>query len=57
MKHYEQIDNVRTIHNDIEHFIWHRDKYDREINIISGENWFLQIEHELPKRMNVSQCN
>ena len=56
MKHYEQINNVRTIHNNIEHFVWHRDKYDREINIISGENWFLQIQHELPKRMNAGQC-
>ena len=37
-------------------FVWHRDKYDREINIISGENWFLQIQHELPKRMNAGQC-
>jgi len=28
--------------------VWHRDKEDREIKIIQGENWFIQFENNLP---------
>ena len=28
--------------------IWHRDKEDREIKLISGQEWYIQFENELP---------
>lgn len=28
--------------------IWHRDKYDREITILEGEGWELQMDNMLP---------
>lgn len=27
---------------------WHRDLYDRKVIVISGENWMLQFENEIP---------
>lgn len=55
MKHYEDLVGVRIIHNDISHFVWHRDKYDRLIRVIAGQDWFLQLEAELPRPMNKKQ--
>ena len=54
-EHYEELNGVRIIRNDISHFVWHRDKYDRVIRVISGVDWFLQMEHEVPRKMNKSQ--
>lgn len=31
--------------------IWHRDKKDREIVVLSGEGWKLQMDNELPKEL------
>ena len=28
--------------------IWHRDKYDREITVLEGEGWELQMDNKLP---------
>ena len=55
MKHYEQINDIRTINNDTKHFVWHKDKYDRVIYIIDGFDWFLQMEHEIPYKMRKNQ--
>ena len=35
-------------HLDSKDLVWHRDKEDREIKVISGVGWYLQIENELP---------
>ena len=34
-----------------EELIWHRDKEDREISIIEGDGWYIQMDNELPKLM------
>ena len=31
-----------------EELIWHRDKKDREIMVISGEGWRIQYDNQLP---------
>ena len=34
--------------SDTEMFIWHRDKKDRIVKIISSKGWMLQIDNEIP---------
>lgn len=34
-----------------EELIWHRDAEDREICIIEGDGWYLQLDNELPQLM------
>ena len=34
-----------------EELIWHRDKEDREISIIEGDGWYIQMDNELPQLM------
>ncbi len=36
--------------NDSE-LIWHRDKSDREVTVLSGYNWKLQMDDELPEEL------
>lgn len=55
MEHYTQENDIRTIENHEKHFVWHRDKYDRIVRVISGEDWFLQMETSLPKKMQKHQ--
>lgn len=31
--------------------IWHRDKKDRYVKVVSGEKWQLQFEDKMPKEM------
>ena len=33
---------------DSDELVWHRDKRDREITIISGTGWKLQLDNKLP---------
>lgn len=33
-------------------FKWHQDEKDREIFVIRGAGWQLQMDNELPKRLN-----
>lgn len=33
---------------DIEDLVWHRDKEDRIIEVISNTGWYLQMDNELP---------
>ena len=35
-----------------EEYVWHRDHNDREVEIIEGEGWQLQIEDCLPMLLN-----
>jgi quercetin dioxygenase-like cupin family protein len=30
---------------------WHRDKEDREVMIVEGDGWYIQMENELPRLM------
>lgn len=50
-EHFVQNGNIRTIENDPSHFIWHQDEFDRIISLISGDKWFLQMEHQLPEKI------
>ena len=34
-----------------EMFIWHRDKKDRIVKILSSNKWMLQIDNELPREL------
>lgn len=52
MKHFEEMNNERTIENDPIHFVWHKDSEDRKIILTSGSNWFIQVENDLPKKIN-----
>ena len=36
---------------DEEELVWHRDKEDREISIVEGDGWYIQMDNELPKLM------
>ncbi len=49
-KPYEQTDDVRTFYSTVAHqdLVWHRDKYYREITILEGNDWQLQLDNELP---------
>lgn len=33
--------------------VWHRDKKDRKIEILSGSGWKLQFDNDLPKDLNI----
>jgi hypothetical protein len=40
---------------DSEELVWHRDKKNRIVEILDGDDWYLQIENELPKKLSVGQ--
>lgn len=31
--------------------VWHRDNCDRIVTVMSGENWKIQLDNELPKEL------
>jgi hypothetical protein len=31
--------------------VWHRDRKTRRVRVLSGEGWFLQLDNELPIRL------
>ena len=45
---------IRTFSNKVnsEELYWHMDKNDREILVLSGENWFFQEEDKLPIKLS-----
>jgi hypothetical protein len=47
---------VRKFSQDIDpiELMWHRDLKNREIKLISGKDWKLQMENELPKDISVN---
>jgi hypothetical protein len=49
-KPYTQLNDIRTFSENVDELdlVWHRDKYNREITILEGENWFLQLDNQLP---------
>jgi hypothetical protein len=38
-----------------DHLVWHRDKTSREIFVLDGSDWYLQLDNELPKQMEVNK--
>lgn len=32
-------------------FTWHRDREDRIVEVIDGQDWYLQLDNELPKKL------
>jgi hypothetical protein len=42
---------IRTFSEDVseDELIWHRDKNDREIAVIEGSGWKLQMDNKLPE--------
>lgn len=45
---------IRTFNKDVltEELVWHRDREDRLVEIIEGNGWELQLDNELPVKMN-----
>lgn len=37
---------------DEEELVWHRDKEDREVTLIEGEDWYIQLDNELPRLLS-----
>ena len=31
--------------------VWHRDRYDRDIKVVTGKGWQLQLENKLPQTL------
>jgi quercetin dioxygenase-like cupin family protein len=52
-KPYSQVDDIRTFSEDVEseELIWHRDKYYREITVLEGDGWKLQLDNQLAKKL------
>ena len=50
---YEEDGNLRTFHSYVktDELVWHRDRSDREITVLSGYNWKLQMDDNLPKEL------
>lgn len=50
VKPYIDDGDTRTFSSDVDsdELIWHRDKRDRQITIISGTGWKLQLDDKLP---------
>lgn len=48
---------LRTFSSDIdsEELKWHRDRENRLVEIIEGDDWFLQMDNELPKKLVVGE--
>ena len=44
---------LRTFSPDVdsEELKWHRDRENRLVEILEGEDWFLQMDNELPKKL------
>jgi mannose-6-phosphate isomerase-like protein (cupin superfamily) len=36
---------------DEEELVWHRDREDRAVTVLSGEGWYFQMDGELPVEM------
>ena len=43
-----------SIDTNHEELCWHRDKEDREVELVEGIEWYLQIDDELPVLMTES---
>ena len=48
---------VRTFSSDVaeDELVWHRDRRDRQVKVIEGKNWKLQLDNELPKMLEYNK--
>jgi hypothetical protein len=57
--HQEIIENkkVRTFNQDVDddELKWHRDREDRIVEIVQSEDWYLQMDNELPTKLIVGE--
>lgn len=55
----EIVDNkkLRTFSPDVDsdELKWHRDRENRLVEILEGDDWFLQMDNELPKKLVVGE--
>jgi hypothetical protein len=51
--HLEKNVSIREFDENIDpaELIWHRDKEDRIVEVLNNKNWFLQIDNQLPKKL------
>lgn len=44
---------IREFSSDVstEDLVWHRDHHDREVKILEGKNWYLQMDNQIPKKL------
>lgn len=52
-KQLEKNTSIREFDENIDskELIWHKDKEDRIVEVLSNENWFFQMDNELPKKL------
>ena len=45
---------TRTFSEDIDsdELVWHRDRQDRIVEVVSDSNWYIQYDNKLPNKMN-----
>jgi oxalate decarboxylase/phosphoglucose isomerase-like protein (cupin superfamily) len=54
---FEQVEDgdkkIRTFSEDVdgEELVWHRDREDRLVEVLEGENWMIQLDNKLPTKM------
>ncbi len=50
MNPYVNKGNIRTFSKDVDpmELVWHQDAEDREIEVLEGKGWELQMDNELP---------
>ena len=50
MNPYVNKGNIRTFSKDVDpmELVWHQDAEDREIEVLEGKGWKLQMDNELP---------
>ena len=50
MTPYKNKGNIRTFSKDVDpmELVWHQDAEDREIEVLEGKGWELQMDNELP---------
>ena len=60
MKPYQDLEiteksNIRIFESNVDsgELHWHRDREDREIEVIEGNGWMLQLDDELPVKMKI----
>ena len=50
MQPYKDDSNIRTFSKNVDpmELVWHQDAEDREIEVLEGKGWELQMDNELP---------
>jgi len=48
-KKYTLVERIFDKDIDAEDLIWHRDKENREVILVEGNGWYIQMDNELPQ--------